>query len=104
MRFWISWEEPVDDTGDWRPLHIPVPEEIKNYWCSGYGDDYATICAVVDADNEAAAKDLVYQEWRPQKWRFCEEQAVDWRPDPGRFPWTKEEEEAALALLKELSK
>ena len=71
MRFWISWEEPTPDE-DYRPFTVPVQPLVLHWWCSGHGDGYATLCAVVDADNEEAAKDAVKKFWKPQAWRFIE--------------------------------
>jgi len=93
-RWWISWEEPTPK-GDYRPLHVPVPDAVKKWWCSGYGgfgaeDSYATLCAVVDAPTEEEARKAIRVEWEPQEWRFCEECTLDWRPNAGRFPWEDE--------------
>jgi hypothetical protein len=88
-RYWIGWDEPTPD-GDYRPLRLPVPPEIKAWWCSGSGDDVSMLCAVVDAPDEAAAKAAVEAEWRPSRWRFCNVKPPDWRPSD-RFPWPEEE-------------
>lgn len=82
MRFWIGWNEPGDDP---RPTAWPLPPLI-HYWISGEGDGYHTLCAVVDAASEAAAKDLIDSLWYPTDWRFCQEKADTWRPGE-RFPW-----------------
>jgi hypothetical protein len=86
-RYWISWREPLDETEDYRPLKWPLPEAIPAYWCSGYGDDFATLCAVVDARSEAEAMNIVGQHWQPSGWRFVEERSPEWRPSSDRFPW-----------------
>lgn len=81
-RFWMRWEEPGED---YRPLTLPLPPAIKGWWCSSEGDSYATLCALVDADSEAAAKELVGQFWKPRAWSFCNEKDKDWLPGD-RFP------------------
>ena len=78
-RFWISWEEPGDDP---RPLTVPSPI----WWCTGWGDDYATVCAVVDAKSEDAAREQVESQWQPQSFRFVTAVDEGWMPPPDRFP------------------
>ena len=97
MRFWLPWYEmpPVDlrgeESADPRPIEWPLPASIPAWWQSGErGSDGAPIlCAVVDAQDEDAAKALVDGHWNPDQWRFCESVASNWRPDAGRFPWPK---------------
>jgi len=92
-RYWISWEEHMPD-GDYRPFTTPVEPDITAWWCSGYGDDgeveYATLCAVVDAESERAAQSAVCKFWDPWAWRFCYAREDNWKPDGGRFPWPEE--------------
>lgn len=78
-RYWISWEEPE---GDYRPIAFPAPE----WWCTGYGKGFSTICALVEASSKDAAQQLVSQLWKPRAWRFVNEVAPDWRPPEDRFP------------------
>lgn len=93
-RFWLSWEEKSDDH---RPLTYPPNEAIIGWWCSGYGDDYATIVAWVEAVDEDAARAAVAKDWpesASSEWRFCEEVERGWRPGD-RFPlstWMQERE------------
>lgn len=101
-RFWLSWYEPVDDSGDYRPdLEYPTRPEVQRYWCSGmhfediagFGHStFATLCAVVDATSEAKAWEAIDASWsgRNNQVRFSEERALDWRPHGGRFPWPEE--------------
>lgn len=91
MRFWLSWQEPTDSNNDYRPISFPVNERIKHWWCSGTGDNYATLCAVVDVkedEDEGDARDAVLQTWTwdGEEWRFIEKVADDWMPNAGRFP------------------
>jgi hypothetical protein len=91
-RFWISWEEPMPD-GDYRPFVVPVEPHITKWWCSGYGEhndeEYATLCAVVDAESEEKAEEAVKKFWKPQSWRFCDVREDNWRPPKDRFPWSE---------------
>jgi hypothetical protein len=86
-RFWIGWYEPVDEAEDPRPLTWPLPNGVQ-YWISGWRGDMsaATMVAVVDAATEEAAKKLIESLWKPDGWRFCEEQEPGWMPPPCRFP------------------
>lgn len=87
-RFWISWNEYSED---WRPITDPPTRAIIGWWKSGEAGDgsYATLCAVVDAASEGAAKKAVKKNWPPERmppvWRFCEEKPADFMPG-GRFP------------------
>ncbi|HXJ14100.1 MAG TPA: hypothetical protein VNH19_17630 [Candidatus Limnocylindrales bacterium] len=90
-RFWLSWVQPTED---YRPLKDPPNEAIIGWWCSGSdSDDHATLCAVVDAKNESAAKKSVQMDWpEATSWRFCDAVARDYQPGD-RFPvsgWSKE--------------
>jgi hypothetical protein len=49
MLYWISWVQP---TNDYRPLAYPPHEAILGWWCSGYAEDGATLCAMVTAESE----------------------------------------------------
>ena len=83
MHFWISWYQPTDDE---RPLTYPPNKEVLGWWCTGFSeDDGHTICAIVEADTEDQAEDVVLQDWpEAEKWRFCNEMKS---PEVGdRFP------------------
>jgi hypothetical protein len=80
-RFWVSWNEPSLD-----PRPARNWESAPEWWCTGYGDGYSTICAVVDAEDENDAKGHVRRFWDPESWRFCEPKPAAWMPDAGRFP------------------
>lgn len=93
LRFWLSWEEPLDPKhgADPRPLKtLPPNSAVKHWWCSGEGEGYMTLCAVVDVNaTEEAAMAVVAEYWRPQAWRFAERKgwAQDgWMPEASRFP------------------
>jgi len=85
MRFWVSW---VQRTDDYRPLGYP-PKGLLGWWCSGYDcDDNATLCALLDADTEDAAKAAIAKEWPETEgieWRFWNVVADDYFPG-NRFP------------------
>lgn len=88
QRFWASWLQPTED---YRAVTFPPNEAIIGYWCSGYGsdkDDCAVpiLCAVIDAENEEAARTAVLKDWPAWKeWRFIEERNPDFKPGD-RFP------------------
>lgn len=86
-RFWVSWREPIDETGDYRPISWPLPSSIPAFWCSGEGDGFVTLCAVVDAHSEAEVMDILAGYWKPFRWRFITEKEPGWRPASDRFPW-----------------
>lgn len=88
-RWWMSWWEPVKSDLDSRPLKWPLPKSIPAWGQSGFRDDAASNCAVVDAPIEKAAKAKIEKHWKPSEWRFCEEKPNDWKPSE-RFPWPKE--------------
>ena len=87
-RFWMSWYQPGDDR---RPVYDPKVESEPldhRYWKSGErgSDGAATVCAVVDAENEKSAKAAVNRYWpEAAEWRFIEEKTLDFMPGD-RFP------------------
>ena len=89
-RWWISWYQPTDDE---RPLTYPPNAAIIGWWNSGSSDEAWTLCAVVDAISEAAARKAVLKDWpEASNWRFCEPRIPTWRPND-RFPidgWAKQ--------------
>lgn len=85
-RFWISWRQPTED---WRPLNYPPNAQVLGCWCSGQSlriptgesGGYWTICALVEAENELAAKVVVCIDWpEAEAWRFCNPVDQAWRP------------------------
>lgn len=88
-RYWLSWYEADED---FRPIEV---EGAPSWWCTGETCDEParfTICAVVDAESEHAAKQFIDRYWPgalAAEWRFCELKATDWQPDSGRFPPAK---------------
>ncbi len=73
MKYWLSWYQPTEDA---RPLTYPPNKSILGWWNSGSrcSDDAHTICALVDAQSEDAAKKAVTKDWPEAKeWRFCAE-------------------------------
>jgi hypothetical protein len=87
MRYWISWYQPTED---WRPLKTGIP-----HWCTGFTGSTPTeytICAIVDADNEDAAKTRILEDWpEAHNWRFCSPRPDDYMPPTDRFPQPKKE-------------
>ena len=85
-RWWVSWEEPGE--ADYRPNgQYPVPEAIKAYWCSGEGEGYFTMCAVVDASDETSVWEELGKSWPDHgQERFIQSKPEGWRPGD-RFPW-----------------
>lgn len=91
-RWWVSWYEPQPD-GDHRPRKWPLANGVIAYWCSGFrsSDGAATLCAVVDAPTEKAARNAVTEQgWSPESWRFTDPRPDGWMPAPDRFPAQKE--------------
>lgn len=91
MRFWLSWHQPGED---FRPLAYPPNAAILGWWLSGRdANDVATLCALVTAEDETAAKQAVRIDWpEAERWRFCNQVADDFLPGD-RFPlkpWMKE--------------
>ncbi len=92
-RFWLSWYQPTED---YRPLHDPPNLAVLGWWCSGYGlsDETATLCALVLAPSEAAAKKKIKMDWpEAANWRFCDSVGPEWELSD-RFPvgkgWMKD--------------
>lgn len=96
-RFWISWYTATDES----------PETSWKWWVSGEvcsTPTLWTICAVIDAEDEAGAKAIALKafpdaallplNWtmggKREGWRFCEEHPLDWTPAADRFPGFKE--------------
>jgi hypothetical protein len=87
-RYWLSWNEPVDSSGDSRPRKWPLPKSVIKFWRSGEAMDgsYHTLVAVVDAKDPSAARRQVERAgWTPSQWRFVEEKPTGWMPEGGRF-------------------
>ena len=83
-RFLVSW---VQATEDYRPLGYPPHSPVLGWWCSGYdSDDNATLVALIEADDEKAAEEVIKKEW-PEwtDWRFIEPKDRHFRPS-NRFP------------------
>lgn len=87
MRFWVSW---VQGTEDYRPLTYPPNKAILGWWCSGHvGNGGATLCAVVEAEDEAEAQRALIADWpevaEVDEMRFTEPRPDDFKPGD-RFP------------------
>lgn len=90
--YWLSWHQP---TGDHRPLTYPPNPAILGWWCSGYADDTAIICALVEAVDGAEAEAAVLRDWPEAKdWRFNTPKPNAAAVTGGRFPvahgWMRE--------------
>lgn len=88
---WISWVQPTEDH---RPINFPPTESVLAWWCTGEkgGDTPAsTLVALVDAEDEDAAKSAVLCNWpEATEWRFCEDKSD--KKFSSRFPvsyWMK---------------
>ena len=69
MYQWISWYQPTED---YRPLSYPPNAAIMGWWCSGSAATSSTLCALVLADDEEAAREAVRKDWpEAVEWRFC---------------------------------
>ena len=84
-------------------MTFPPNNAIRGWWNSGLrmSDDAHTLCAVVDAEDEDAAKNAIQRDWpEAQEWRFVKEYPDLWTPGD-RFPadnaWCKDR----LASMKE---
>lgn len=98
-RFWIRWRQSSDD---FRPLQDPPqPDNIKAWWCSGEGDGYSTLCAIVDAETEKKAQAAVKSAWDStgNEVEDCNvtEKPHDWLPG-NRFPVTADWERQRLGI------
>lgn len=83
-RYWTRFHSPG---GDPRPVKVPAPCQ---WWCSGYGENDSTICAVVLLPSEKTPDDVcpweALKEWWPDlKPSFCALVDDDWVPGD-RFP------------------
>ena len=92
-RFWISWYQP---TQDYRPLTDPPHPQVLGWWRSGYREKTPILCALVEAQDESAARTCLEISWPESataKWRFADEVPRDWMPSD-RFvidkPWMRE--------------
>jgi hypothetical protein len=71
MLYWISWVQPTPDD---RPINYPPHRSIIGWWCTGYTEVGSTLCAMVLADSEDNAREVVLIEWpEATAWRFCDE-------------------------------
>lgn len=68
----ISWFQPTDDH---RPLSFPPNENVLGWWKTGEGDRGATLVAIVKAESEEEAQQVILKDW-PEvvDWRFCGDQ------------------------------
>jgi len=87
--YWISW---------YHEQHMSSGDMDFPHWCTGLRvhDDANTMVAAVQANNENAAKEIIYQAYttRPNniEWRFCDEFPRNESPYSERFPqaaWMK---------------
>lgn len=79
-RWWASWWEAEDSPLD------EYPPAVVASWETGHRERGAvecSICAVVEAPDEAGVRSLV---GTATEWRFVEPVAPDWMPPTDRFP------------------
>ena len=95
-RFWISWEEHVDT----RPEKWPLHDNIIGVWCSGEGEGYWTMVALVQAKDAKDVGKLMLPFYPGiSEWRFFNEVELKWTPND-RFPVISERLEKANQILK----
>ena len=93
QRYWVSWKEYEKD---YRPIHDPPNAAILGWWCSGHGDTYSTLCALVQCESKAEIAQVLGEDW-PQEnlvfdMRFIQVVDMDYQPSD-RFvltDWMKE--------------
>ena len=92
---WTSWHQPGDD---YRPLTFPPNADVLGWWCTGYGEQGATLCAMVKASTESDAREVIKRDWpEAWAWRFCDPQDSP-SMQSERFPlseWMRERIEEA---------
>lgn len=78
-RFWISW---------WTYHTNQIRTAPFQYWTTGHrlSDDKVSMCAVIDAPGKAEAKEKVLRQFGDARFRFADEKASGFQPDPKRFP------------------
>jgi hypothetical protein len=75
-RFWISWYQ---STEDYRPLRDPPDGNVLGWWCSGYRENDASICALVSGSNSEDACKAVQVDWpEAAEHRFVDEVGDNW--------------------------
>ncbi len=83
-RWWVSWHQGGDD---YRPVQWPLAKPLIAYWCSGHGEDSASLCLLAEADTAQEVDDAIMAYWPDRgEMRFFEERAAGWTPEPSRFP------------------
>lgn len=77
--WWVGWEE-WNSPDDPRPLSFPPGPAVIASWCTGYGDGYATMVALVAAPDVEAVSGAIDRDWPLPKdslqstrtWRFLD--------------------------------
>ena len=81
-RYWIRFFG--GENGDPRPVTSPPPFE---WWCTGEsGHGTCTICALVDATDDMAAREEVLKYWPEARHDEVHNRPCEWRPPADRFP------------------
>lgn len=85
-RFWVSWWTSID------PENVPFDNWVSGYRCRPGADDddddawdNASVCALIDADDEDQIWDAIEKLYPDYEERFCEEREADYTPGD-RFP------------------
>lgn len=93
LRFWASWYLETGLTlGNWEPESVfPVHKDIKGYWLASWVDgemesSVACLVAVVEGNTEMEALQRILDYWKVEDWRFFDQVANNWMPNPARFP------------------
>jgi hypothetical protein len=81
QRFWVCWWSSFGRTS-------PSPSTPYQYWINGRreADDKLSICAVIDAPDEASLWRGIKAHFPDCERRFCNEEQANWQPPSDKFP------------------
>lgn len=78
--------------GDCRPIYDPSKgERPPPWWCTGWGEDYSIVCAIVEGVDQDAAEERLLALWPEASHIDATEHDLDFYPKSDRFPaptWT----------------
>ena len=81
---WVSWEQPLGDPPDPRPLQFPPEDErILGWWLTGEGEEHFNMCAAILATTDEEAREAVLSGWPEAfsvnpEWRLFTESEGPW--------------------------
>ena len=78
--YWVRFISPDSDP---RPINVPAPCQ---WWCSGYQDNTAIICALVQSETGNNIWSSLSKWWPRLRPSSCEEVDSAWKPGD-RFPY-----------------